>query len=100
MKITNAEVFNLLDLCSAVIIDGTTVTFPSLDHEEEHGDLDSIFLRLSYSLDDGDYDLEYSKKDNQDVEVVNHNTVVLVNTDGGETELTLLTTMNIIAQLE
>ena len=94
--ITNAEVFSLLDLCSAVIIDGTVVTFPSLVYEEDDEDNpDKIFLRLSYDMDDYTYDLEYSVKDNQNVKLTRSNTIVLTDTNYGEVELTLLTTINI-----
>lgn len=93
--ITNAEAFKLLDLCSAVIVDDHIVTFPSLRSNEDEVMEDSIFLQLSYDLDCEAYDLNYAVKDNQNVKVINRNTIVLTDTVGGEVELTLLTTMNI-----
>lgn len=93
-KITLKEAYEILEDASGVIINDSTLIYPSLSDLEDKDE--NEFLYLQWEADGGRiYTLKFNEGDNQEVEIVG-SSMFLYDTDAnGEedhTQITILTT--------
>lgn len=93
MKITLAQAFDLLENCSAVVMDDNTVIYPNLLDLE--GKEDNEFVNFSWTNGEGyDHYVACNEGENKTVEI-NGSLMTLVDNDTDELDLTLLAPMDI-----
>lgn len=85
--ITLQEAYNILEDCSAVIIDDNVLVYPSLD--ELSGDLKNEFLCLSWEEDGENFEVRFLEGQNQNVQV-SGSSLFLIDSEGEDNQLTIL----------
>lgn len=85
--ITLEKAWDLLNDCTAVIVNGQSLSFPSLDILK--GDNDNEFLFVGWECDKVKFNTKFLEKDNQEVKV-NGFEMYLVDYEGEEVTLNLL----------
>lgn len=89
MTIPLNKAFEILQDASAVIIDGDVLVCPSLDTLT--GDDDNEFMYLGWQSEEGlCYSVKYAEELNREVKV-SGSSMFLINTDGDEDQITILT---------
>ena len=83
MKIPLSKAVELLQSCSAVIVDDNAVTYPSIRDDEDE------FLVISWETERGDNTLRFEEEENREV-FVDKADMFLTDTFGDEIKLTLL----------
>lgn len=86
-QITLKDAYNILQDCSAVIIDDNVLVYPSLD--EPSGDLRHEFLNLAWEQEGEDFEVRFLEGNNQEVQV-SGSSLFLVDSDGQDAQLTIL----------
>ena len=91
-KITLKEAYQILEDASAIIIDDSTLVYPSLSELED--DELNEFMYLSWDDEGLGYYLKFLEGDNQEVKV-SGSSIFLIDTDREENQITILTTKNL-----
>lgn len=91
-QISLVEAVQLLNDCSAVIVNDNVLTYPSV--EDLNDDDDNEFLYLGWTDDGLDYSMKVEEGNNRSVKIED-NQMILVDDEGDEFSLTLLTTMKL-----
>lgn len=86
-KITLKTAYQILEDCSAVIIDDDVLIYPSLD--DLTGEGDNQFLRLKWEDEGLEFHLRFEEEDNQEI-IISGSSIVLKDTKGDEAQLTIL----------
>lgn len=87
--ITLKEAFQILEDASAVIIDDSTLVYPSLSELED--DDSNEFMYLSWDDEGLEYNVKFDEGDNQEVKI-SGSSIFLIDTEGEENQITILTT--------
>jgi hypothetical protein len=88
-EITLKEAYEILENASAIIIDDNVLVYPGLN--EITGDLKNEFLYISWEEDGEEFEVNFLEGQNQTCEVVG-SSLFLKDSDGEDTQLTILTT--------
>jgi len=91
-KIPLRKAYDILQNCSAVVIDDNVLVYPALDEIEE--DDANEFMYLSWSYEDLEYDVKFEEGSNREVEVVG-SSMFLIDIEGETTQLTILEPKNL-----
>lgn len=97
VKITLQEAFNLLNKCSAVIIDNDVLVYPSLD--EITGDPNNGFMYCAWENEGSDYSISFEEGCNQNI-TIHENYMALVDTKGEIHSIKPLTAMDLEEELD
>lgn len=87
--ITLKEAFQILEDASAIIVDDSTLVYPSLSELED--DELNEFMYLSWDDEGLGYNVKFNEGENQEVKV-SGSSIFLIDTDGEENQITILTT--------
>jgi hypothetical protein len=88
-EITLKETYEILEDCSAVIVDDNALVYPSLN--DLTGDLRNEFLYIGWDSDGEEFGIQFLEGHNQ-VCSVSGSSLFLKDSEGEETQLTILTT--------
>lgn len=86
-EISLKEAYDILQECSAVVIDDNVLVYPSLD--EITGDLKNEFLSLAWQEDGEEFQVNFLEGQNQKVQVSGCS-LFLVDSEGEDNQLTIL----------
>lgn len=87
--ITLKEAFQILEDASAIIVDDSILVYPSLSELED--DELNEFMYLSWDDEGLGYNVKFNEGENQEVKV-SGSSIFLIDTDGEENQITILTT--------
>ena len=93
-KIPLEKAYEILQDCSAVIVDDNVVTYPCLHGSKIENDVNNEFLTLSWDFEDNEYKFVFNEDGNREVEVVG-SSLFLIDIEGETTQLTILEPKNL-----
>lgn len=91
--ITLKEAFEILENCSAIIIDDDVLIYPGL-YEELTGEDDNEFMYLSWESEGMEYGIKFNEGLNKAVKVIG-SFLFLIDTEGEERQITILEPKNL-----